>query len=161
MSTAMRMLDATQVRGLAHRLLAAGPLLYQVPPDRIAAELGWSLLPRKIGSMRFADPGLPVGTGQATLGVSDNGAVRTVAVPVSDPLPDEETDDDWDFHQDAFAIAGRALTEDLGPVGRTIPGDQPVMEWRRGETALQLSRGRNTVNLHLFAARDVAQDDDV
>ncbi|WP_432835367.1 DUF6301 family protein [Dactylosporangium sp. CA-092794] len=154
MSMDLRVLAADEVRALARRLLDEGPLLYAVSPAHILADLGWKPLESSATTVLLADPGLGLGRGRAALNLTDDGTVRSIATPICDVLPRPITPEGREFVQDAFALGGRALAEEFGPAEDTEPGDEPSLAWRRGESTLALSRGRNVVSLHLWRASD-------
>jgi hypothetical protein len=153
MSIDMRMLSGDEVVALARRILTVRPLLGRVAPEQIMAELGWPELPGGSAFAKFCDPGL--GFGEAAIGLLPDGAAKTVVVPIHSVLPRPSTQELDDFRQDAFSVAGRALTAAFGRAYALQDGNSPRLKWRVGESVLTTAREKLGVRVYLWRAEDL------
>lgn len=152
MSIDMRMLDGAEVVALVRRMLTVRPLLGRAAPERVMAELGWPELPGGSKYAKFCDPGY--GFGEAAIGLLRDGSAKTVAVPVHSVLPRPATEELDDFRQDAFSVAGRAITAEFGKPYTLHDGDAPRLKWRVGASVLTMARDPLGVRVLLWRAED-------
>jgi len=152
MPSDMRMLSGDQVVALVRKILTVRPLLGRTAPERVMLELGWPELPGGGKFARFCDPGY--GFGEAAIGLLRDGAAKTVAVPVHSVLPRPSTPQLEDFRQDAFSVAGRAITAAFGRPYALHDGDAPRLKWRTGASVLTMARDPLGVRVFLWRAED-------
>ncbi|MFI5906778.1 DUF6301 family protein [Dactylosporangium sp. NPDC051541] len=157
MATDVRTLSGDEIVALARKILTVAPLLRKVQPERVLQELGYPQLDIPSPYSRFADAGL--GVSPASVALADDGSAETVAVPIHAELSRPPSDDDLDFMQDVFAMAGRTLIAHLGEPGGLSGGSSPALKWYYGESVLTLMRGGLGVAFYLWRTIDLEGDE--
>lgn len=152
MPSDMRMLGGDEVVALIRRMMGVRPMLGRAGAERIMHELGWQPLDGGGAKARFGDPGY--GFGEAAFGLLPNGSVKMIAAPIHSVLPRPSTQEHQDFRQDAFSVAGRAITAAFGRPYALYDGSTPRLKWRTGASVLVMARDPLGIRVFLYRAED-------
>ncbi|WP_433083611.1 DUF6301 family protein [Dactylosporangium sp. CA-052675] len=152
MSTDLRMLSGDEVVALVRTLMTVRPLLRNAPAERIIQELGWTEIEHN-DEVFFTDPG--DGLGEGSVGLGDDGTPEVVTASIHTQMRGRDTDERRDFRQDAYSVAGRAITAEFGKPYALDGGHLPKLKWRIGDSAINLIRAPIGVKLWLWRPIDL------